>query len=74
MGETRYICIEEIIFFEEFGPVKTYGIAVYDGTECINVIRDISVCKEKIEHAVDQFNTYKLELVHLPDCIEDLLA
>ena len=22
MGETRYICIEEIIFFEEFGPVK----------------------------------------------------
>ena len=74
MEETRYICIEETIFFEEFGPVKTYGIAVYNGTECVKVIRDISVCKEKIEHAVDQFNTYKLGLIHFSDYIEDLLA
>jgi hypothetical protein len=71
----KYICTQHEITHEDFGTVKTYGIAVqFEREEERLVYADVSTDASKVQRLVELMNELQLDPIHLEDVIEDFLV
>ena len=66
-----YQCAEQEMFNEYIGLYFTYGIK--DENEHL-IISDVSTDGEEVKGIVSLLNTYKVELIHVKDIVEDMIS
>ena len=73
-----YQFVEETLTKPELGTYTAFAIRAYeekDGKQMIHShISDVFLNKKEAEHFVELCNRLQLDIVHLPDVIEDALA
>ena len=71
--ECRYILLKT-----EYESIVTFGIAVaVDCDDCVTILDsyiDLSSDQSKITELIELCNTLKLDPIHLPSVVEDLLS
>ncbi len=69
----EYKLFEQTHYYNNSGFYKVYGIIVFENNKHVRTIPDISKNKVVVENIIEKFNTYKLELCHLSQAVEDYL-
>lgn len=71
--ECRYILLKS-----EYESTVTFGIAVVvDCDDCVTILdsyMDLSSDQSKVTELIELCNTLKLDPIHLPSVVEDLLS
>jgi len=72
LSDTQYIVVRENLYHPDFGEYCTYGVQMKNG-EHVDIIHDISTCRQIVIHMAELFNRYQLSPVHLYDAVTDML-
>lgn len=70
----KYYVTEEMMFLEDVGEYKSYGIELRDGERVIERIRDIDTDREGVEKLCALCNELELSQIHFRDVVDDYLS
>lgn len=70
----RYYLTEDIMFHEDIGEYKSYGIEIREGGCIVERIRDIDTKRERVEKLCELCNRQKLSPMHFRDVVDDYLS
>ncbi len=70
----KYYVTEDLMFLEDVGEYKSYGIELREGERVIERIRDIDTNREGVEALCALCNKLKVSPNHFRDVVEDYLS
>ncbi|MBR3848119.1 MAG: hypothetical protein IKM21_02380 [Oscillospiraceae bacterium] len=70
----KYYVTEDIMYLEDVGKYKSYGIELREGECVIEKIRDIDISREGVEELYALCNKLELSPIHFRDVIEDYIS
>ena len=70
----KYKIRVDLIYSEEYGCYKSYGVDVISNKAIINSIKDISLNKKPLKKLIRMCNHLKLSEIHIYDVVDDFLA
>ncbi len=70
----RYYVTEDLMFLEDVGEYKSYGIELREGERVLERIRDIDIRREGVEALCAICNSLELLPIHLRDVVDDYLS
>ena len=70
----RYYVTEDMMYCEDVGKYRSYGIELREGERVIERIRDIDISREGVEALCKLCNKLELSPIHFRDVIEDYIS
>ena len=72
LSKWKYSVLPENFHQLELGEYRTYGIQIIT-SDHVDILHDVSACKELTAHIVALLNHYQVSPVHLYDVVVDML-